>query len=176
MEQNAKNRFLVRYKNEPYDISEFVKKHPGGINTLSGMLNSDIDYKFEMSSPHSDAAKYLIKEYRVKSVSNNVELMTNNNNTEKNVTDTAGQSDTNETEYYELNNNNKFINNVNNKDNRNYSEKSNQFSNDDAAKNANEILIQTDDSMEVSVYKYCLKKKMKNRNKYKFYKIQFISN
>lgn len=60
------NKFVVRYRSESYDLSEFVKKHPGGSNTLSGILDADIDFKFDTSIPHSDAAKYLIREYKVR--------------------------------------------------------------------------------------------------------------
>lgn len=67
---------LVRYRNESYDLSEFMKKHPGGSNTLSGMVDADIDYKFDTSIPHSDAAKYLIREYKVRT--NNGDECNNN--------------------------------------------------------------------------------------------------
>lgn len=168
MDQEVKNRFLVRYKNEAYDLSEFVKKHPGGTNTLSGMLNSDIDLKFEMVTPHSDAAKYLIKEYRVTSTLDNVDSKTSNsnNNHVKKMADAAGQSDTKD--YYELNdNNNNVNNNVKNKDNRSFSENHNvnefgrnHFLNGDAAKKFNEIQIRTDDSMEVSLNEYYSNRKI----------------
>lgn len=67
------DKLLVRYKNETFDLTKFVKKHPGGRSTLSAVLNSDIDYKFETAMPHSPAAKYLLREYRVSS------QITNNN-------------------------------------------------------------------------------------------------
>lgn len=65
------DKLLVRYKNETFDLTKFVQKHPGGRNTLNAVLNSDIDYKFETAMPHSPAAKYLLREYRVSSHVNN---------------------------------------------------------------------------------------------------------
>lgn len=65
------DKLLVRYKNETFDLTKFVKKHPGGRSTLNAVLNSDIDYKFETAMPHSPAAKYLLREYRVSSQMNN---------------------------------------------------------------------------------------------------------
>lgn len=69
-DQTIPGKLLVRYKNETFDLTKFARKHPGGRNTLSAVLNSDIDYKFE-TLPHSPAAKYLLKEYRVPSQVNN---------------------------------------------------------------------------------------------------------
>lgn len=63
--QTIPDKLFVRYKNETFDLTKFAKKHPGGRNTLSAVLNSDIEYKFDTAMPHSPAAKYLLKEYRV---------------------------------------------------------------------------------------------------------------
>lgn len=62
---NERSKLLVRYRNQLFDLTTFASKHPGGRNTLSGALESDIDYKFDEAVPHSDAAHYLINEYRV---------------------------------------------------------------------------------------------------------------
>lgn len=59
-------KFLVRFKNELYDISGFAHKHPGGTNTLKGLNNMNMDERFLKGPPHSDAAMYLMKEYKVK--------------------------------------------------------------------------------------------------------------
>lgn len=69
--QNTDGKFLVRYKNETFDLTNFVHKHPGGKNTLTSMLDSDIDFKFDKVMPHSDAAKYLINEYKISNQTNN---------------------------------------------------------------------------------------------------------
>ncbi|XP_031622038.1 dihydroceramide fatty acyl 2-hydroxylase FAH2 isoform X2 [Contarinia nasturtii] len=73
--QEIREKLFVRYKSETFDLTQFAHKHPGGKNTLSAAFNSDIDYKFETAMPHSQAAKYLLKEYRVSNQINN-----NNNN------------------------------------------------------------------------------------------------
>lgn len=69
--QETQSKLLVRYRNETFDLTQFAHKHPGGKNTLSAALNSDIDYKFETAMPHSPSAKYLLKEYRVSNQVNN---------------------------------------------------------------------------------------------------------
>lgn len=69
--RNTDEKFLVRYKNETFDLTNFVHKHPGGKGTLTSMLDTDIDYKFENAMPHSDAAKYLINEYKLTNQTNN---------------------------------------------------------------------------------------------------------
>lgn len=56
---------LVKYKNETIDISSFIHKHPGGMNTLRGLENSDLTSLLIKGTPHSDAAIYLISEYKV---------------------------------------------------------------------------------------------------------------
>ncbi|EDW32301.1 GL11561 [Drosophila persimilis] len=47
--------FIVKYRQEYYDLSEFMHKHP------------DMTARFMKAPPHSDAAMYLMKEYKVKS-------------------------------------------------------------------------------------------------------------
>lgn len=63
---NAKmgDQFLVKYRNEMYDITNFVHKHPGGVNTLKGLENRDMTERFMKAPPHSDAAMYLMREYK----------------------------------------------------------------------------------------------------------------
>lgn len=79
MSENQENsKLLVRYKNETFDLTHFAHKHPGGTNTLSAAIHSDIEYKFETSMPHSPAAKYLLKEYRVTNKLNNNDQQFNN--------------------------------------------------------------------------------------------------
>ncbi|XP_062129785.1 uncharacterized protein LOC133841374 [Drosophila sulfurigaster albostrigata] len=66
MEQ-SNNKFIVKYRQQYYDISEFMHKHPGGINTLKGLNDSDMTSRFMKAPPHSDAAMYLMREYKVDS-------------------------------------------------------------------------------------------------------------
>ena len=58
-------KFIVQYKNDLYDITKFQSQHPGGINTLSGLNNKAMDARFD-NSPHSPAALYLMKEFKIK--------------------------------------------------------------------------------------------------------------
>lgn len=61
----GKGKFIVEYQNELYDISEFMSKHPGGVNTLNGYNRKNIDNKFQ-SIEHSPAAEYLLKSYKLR--------------------------------------------------------------------------------------------------------------
>lgn len=61
---SERTKLLVRYRSQLFDLTAFASKHPGGRNTLTAALQTDIDYKFDEAVPHSDAAKYLINEYR----------------------------------------------------------------------------------------------------------------
>lgn len=81
------NRFRVYYKNEVYDISEFRKKHPGGINTLNGLQNADISYRFENAPPHSEAARYLMKEYRIRTSTDKNDNEIHESNNKLNLSD-----------------------------------------------------------------------------------------
>lgn len=66
--QNRKlveEKFIVEYESELYDITDFMRKHPGGVNTLNGNNRKNIEEKFE-GVEHSIAAKYLLKEYKLK--------------------------------------------------------------------------------------------------------------
>lgn len=61
-------KFIVKYKDENYDITEFMLKHPGGVNTLIGYNRKTIDKIFE-SVEHSPAAEYLLNDYKLKKLS-----------------------------------------------------------------------------------------------------------
>ncbi|XP_037033236.1 dihydroceramide fatty acyl 2-hydroxylase FAH2 isoform X1 [Bradysia coprophila] len=67
---------VISYKQKRYDLTQFQHKHPGGLNTLKGLNNQDIEQRFEKAPPHSDAALYLMKEYELKNAKE-----ANNNNT-----------------------------------------------------------------------------------------------
>lgn len=58
-------KFIVEYKNELYDVTEFILKHPGGVNTIIGYNHKNIDEKFE-NIDHSPAARYLLNDYKLK--------------------------------------------------------------------------------------------------------------
>lgn len=61
----VEEKFIVEYRNQLYDITEFMRKHPGGINTLHGYNRKDIEEKFRKVD-HSAAAEYLLKDYKLK--------------------------------------------------------------------------------------------------------------
>lgn len=58
-------KFIVEYEKEFYDITQFMLKHPGGVNTLIGYNHKNIDEKFK-NIEHSPAAKYLLNDYKLK--------------------------------------------------------------------------------------------------------------
>lgn len=66
-EDKANEKFIVKYRQQLYDLSEFMHKHPGGINTLKGLSGADMTARFMKAPPHSDAAMYLMKEYKIDS-------------------------------------------------------------------------------------------------------------
>uniref|UniRef100_A0A0A1XK58 Fatty acid 2-hydroxylase n=1 Tax=Zeugodacus cucurbitae TaxID=28588 RepID=A0A0A1XK58_ZEUCU len=59
-------QFIIKYRQKYYDIRRFLQNHPGGINTLRGLNNSDMTTRFLHAPPHSDGAMYLMKEYEIK--------------------------------------------------------------------------------------------------------------
>ncbi|KAG5671569.1 hypothetical protein PVAND_001762 [Polypedilum vanderplanki] len=61
-----KEKLIVSYKNNFYDLTKFLFKHPGGINSLGEKSNKNIDASFH-SVEHSKAAHYLLKEYKINS-------------------------------------------------------------------------------------------------------------
>lgn len=76
--KSENDKFLVQFKNNVYDISEFAHKHPGGRNTLQGLNGMDMGPRFLNAPPHSDAAMYLLQEYKV---DENIDNLNNNNET-----------------------------------------------------------------------------------------------
>ncbi|XP_032589792.1 dihydroceramide fatty acyl 2-hydroxylase FAH2 [Drosophila grimshawi] len=60
-----RHKFTVKYRQEYYDLSNFMHKHPGGINTLKGLNQTDMTARFLKAPPHSDAAMYLMREYKI---------------------------------------------------------------------------------------------------------------
>ncbi|CAG9807765.1 unnamed protein product [Chironomus riparius] len=63
---------IVEYEKELYDLKKFIHQHPGGINILQHKNYKNIDANFKNSN-HSLAAKYLLKEYKIRSDVNNKE-------------------------------------------------------------------------------------------------------
>lgn len=71
-DKSESDDFLVKYKGEIFDLNRFIHKHPGGVGTLSGLRNRDLTKIMSKDPVHSEAAFYLMKEYKVrKDVNNN---------------------------------------------------------------------------------------------------------
>lgn len=130
--RNSDGKLLVRYKNETFDITNFAHKHPGGKGTLTSMLDTDIDYKFENAMPHSDAAKYLINEYKLTN-------QTNNNHKSCDCNQAKNNNKPNED----------HIGNISNHDD---GHQCTLDKNGDGTCDSYKHLIRTDDSMEVNYY------------------------
>jgi len=64
-EAETNDQFIVKYRQQYYDLSRFLHKHPGGINTLKGLNSGDMTARFLKAPPHSDAAMYLMREYKI---------------------------------------------------------------------------------------------------------------
>lgn len=66
LKESEEQQFIIKYRQKYYDIRRFLQNHPGGMNTLRGLNNSDMTTRFLHAPPHSDAAMYLMKEYEIK--------------------------------------------------------------------------------------------------------------
>ncbi|XP_018803109.1 PREDICTED: fatty acid 2-hydroxylase [Bactrocera latifrons] len=66
LKRSEEQQCIIKYRQKYYDIRRFLHNHPGGINTLRDLNNSDMTTRFLHAPPHSDAAMYLMKEYEIK--------------------------------------------------------------------------------------------------------------
>lgn len=64
-EQREATDFLVKYKNDTFNLKRFLHKHPGGVTTLAALRNCDLTKIMAVDPVHSQAALYLMKEYKV---------------------------------------------------------------------------------------------------------------
>lgn len=69
--KNGDRDFLVKYKSETFNLTKFLHKHPGGLGTLGALKNCDLTKVMDSISPHSEAAFYLLGEYKVQRDCNN---------------------------------------------------------------------------------------------------------
>lgn len=60
----SEKKVIVEYKNEFFDLTNFLSKHPGGINTLANLDGKNIDKKFKCYK-HSFVAENLMKDYKI---------------------------------------------------------------------------------------------------------------
>lgn len=60
----VKEKLIVSFKSDFYDLTGFILKHPGGITTLLNKNNKDIE-KIFYETDHSEAAEHLLNEYKI---------------------------------------------------------------------------------------------------------------
>ena len=72
----VKEKLIVKFKNESYDLTKFLFKHPGGLGSLANNNDKNIEKVF-YESDHSKAAEHLLNEYKIPSVDddNSIEVM-----------------------------------------------------------------------------------------------------
>ncbi|XP_051160541.1 fatty acid 2-hydroxylase [Leptopilina boulardi] len=59
---NGNNEFLVKYRGKNYEISDFLKKHPGGSKILQPFKGLSLDDVL-IQNPHSEAALHIFQEF-----------------------------------------------------------------------------------------------------------------
>lgn len=64
MSSPRKEPIIVKFKNESYDISTFVKHHPGGKEVLIQNKNNEIE-EIMKSKNHSDKAYTMLQKYKI---------------------------------------------------------------------------------------------------------------
>lgn len=98
----SSEKFIVSFKNQYYDLTKFRHKHPGGINTLKGLEDTNITERFKSAPKHSSAAMYLLNEYKISNESDVVNSIkkdsmfvdqNNNNNNNDEVSSTEQLED-----------------------------------------------------------------------------------
>ncbi|XP_076297366.1 fatty acid 2-hydroxylase isoform X2 [Lasioglossum baleicum] len=62
--ETGEDEFLVNYRNRSYNISKFLRYHPGGKRVFGHFENRSLDKAFE-ENPHSKAAFHMFEEFSV---------------------------------------------------------------------------------------------------------------
>lgn len=60
----SKKDFNVKHVGKTYEINEFLKNHPGGVNYIKPYKEKDVTKRM-VDTQHSNAAFYLLREYKV---------------------------------------------------------------------------------------------------------------
>ena len=84
-QSQSTDSFVVTYKNEKYDIGNFINRHPGGSDVFVPYKNKDITSIFEHIG-HSNDAKFLLKKRKI------TEKASFNNDTDSNNDTTLSSS------------------------------------------------------------------------------------
>lgn len=61
---HAEKEFRVKHAGDPYDITDFLRNHPGGINYVKPYKEKEITERM-MDTRHSNSAFYLLREYKI---------------------------------------------------------------------------------------------------------------
>jgi cytochrome b involved in lipid metabolism len=61
------NKIIILFKGEEYDITDFVKKHPGGKQVLLDNNGKDIE-KLMFENEHSTHAYNILEKYKIKKI------------------------------------------------------------------------------------------------------------
>lgn len=64
VDMGSEKKVIVQFKKSYFDISTFLSKHPGGMNTIDKLNEKNIDKKFKCYQ-HSFAAENLLDEYKI---------------------------------------------------------------------------------------------------------------
>lgn len=56
--------FNVKHVGDTYEINEFLRNHPGGVNYIKPYKEKDVTRRM-LDTQHSNAAFYLLREYKI---------------------------------------------------------------------------------------------------------------
>jgi cytochrome b involved in lipid metabolism len=65
IQKESEEKVIVKYENDIYDVTQFLKFHPGGSNTIKQMNGKSIDEKFKFYG-HSHVAENLLKDHKIR--------------------------------------------------------------------------------------------------------------
>lgn len=61
--EKMESGFEVKYLGDYYEIKNFLRNHPGGLNYVEGYKGKDVGKRMEETA-HSKSAFYLLREYK----------------------------------------------------------------------------------------------------------------
>lgn len=57
-------QFTVNHIGDKYEINEFLRNHPGGVNYIQSYKEKDVTRRM-LDTQHSTSAFYLLREYKI---------------------------------------------------------------------------------------------------------------